>query len=1018
MKLEDTALYKKLATGYDANNQSLANSLAELVKILCQKASERMKLNISQHPQYTLHDDVHLIRVTELMAMVMGNEMLNSLNPIEISILILSAFYHDTGMVMDGNAIISLDADKDYQLFKANWINAHPNYTEIFQRIRKGIKNVHELEKATRVKAELDAALLTEYIRRSHAEFSETYILKEDAAGKEWKIQNVSLAPTVAKICKSHGMSVDKLNDTNGFFHDANILSYSINTVYLSAILRLADILDFDSERTPDTLYKTIHFTNDVSIREWEKHRSITGWKISSDTIRFTAECTHPEYQRAILTFMDWIDHELECCLNKVNAFPSFASNYKLNLPSRVDRTRISPKNDSYIYHDLEFTLSRDEIVKLLMTDELYKSPSLCVRELLQNSLDALCYKKAHMKNDYNVDWNDGIVEFTHSIDEYGREVLTCVDNGIGMDEGIIKKFLTNAGKSYYKSPEFEQENETFKSKGINFEPCSQFGIGFMSCFMIGDLITIKTRKDYGRGKPYGKPLHVEISGLNGIIIIREGEKDQKIGTTVSIIGREKPKLYNEWIDKIRLVDTLCGYALACEFPIKAKCSIEEIASETEINAGCKTRKTFLEKANLPLDSYTTYEQDFTEVNPNTHGKLRVSFLVDDKGALTLANEHATWEHEQKGDSKTWIIKKDGHKIYTHDLTSTCCDGILVCGNTGVDDESELLGWWRNTINLGIESFIVDFRNDIRPRLSPSRIAREDIHNMHHSWKLAQDIADKTQGKLWDKVFQDTTSDCEIKMLMKIATIYEFSLNKLSPEIIKDKLLLPICENGEYEWIKISSISKVILKTEGEKTVYSIGENQTIDIDADTSQYYSGCVGDVRSNAIDALMSIAALEVAMESNITLHILNPRDTKYPIGRQKYDSYIFRTLLLPYWDKSNKYIAISTSFRNVNANHPLTVYAKDKLHFREDDYLVDFFISLIHFVCDKANFIPLNDGKISWAMKHLGCKYEMVDWANVSEECKPNYVVLHEHNDVTLSEKQFVEWANYKGINFDE
>jgi len=114
------------------------------------------------------------------------------------------------------------------------------------------------------------------YTRRSHAAFSADYILKDDAGSGKWKIHQVSLAPTVAKICKSHGMGVDQLNERDGYFYDENILSYSVNVVYLSAILRLADILDFDRDRTPDSLYKTIHFTNDVSISEWEKHNAIS----------------------------------------------------------------------------------------------------------------------------------------------------------------------------------------------------------------------------------------------------------------------------------------------------------------------------------------------------------------------------------------------------------------------------------------------------------------------------------------------------------------------------------------------------------------------------------------------------------------------------------------------------------------------------------------------------------------------------------------------------------------------
>jgi hypothetical protein len=72
-------------------------------------------------------------------------------------------------------------------------------------------------------------------------------------------------------------------------------------------------------------------------------------------------------------------------------SFPkAFCDSYRLDIPQRVDRSRIGPKDGRYVYHDLEFTLSRDEIVGLLMTEKLYRTPSLAIRELVQNALDAL----------------------------------------------------------------------------------------------------------------------------------------------------------------------------------------------------------------------------------------------------------------------------------------------------------------------------------------------------------------------------------------------------------------------------------------------------------------------------------------------------------------------------------------------------------------------------------------------------------------------------------------------------
>ena len=198
-----------------------------------------------------------------------------------------------------------------------------------------------------------------------------------------------NLADMVGKLCESHGQPVTWMTQGHGFHDDRSVGTLQVNMRYLGLILRLADILDLDRDRTPDLLYRAIHFTNQVSVAEWEKHRAVEGWTISPDQIRFTMEFTHPAYERTARRFMDWIDEELADAKSVVRSFPApIAARYPLELPERVTRDRIGPKDNCYRYHELEFSLSRDEIVKLLMTDKLYGDPSLAIRELMQNSLD------------------------------------------------------------------------------------------------------------------------------------------------------------------------------------------------------------------------------------------------------------------------------------------------------------------------------------------------------------------------------------------------------------------------------------------------------------------------------------------------------------------------------------------------------------------------------------------------------------------------------------------------------
>jgi hypothetical protein len=557
--LRDTILWKRL---YSLGQQGdfIAQTLANSVEGLCGEATQRIKSFPSLHPQYTLHDEVHLLRVAELSARIIPADVLERLNSVEIAVLILSCYFHDQGMVITETELSDSSA---FAVFKENWKIDHPNFKEVKQQLSVQNISPDEREKLLRLENELHSAMITDFVRITHGRRSHDYVLNQLGNDPRMIVVGTNLASMVAKICLSHTENASDLDPSKGYRYDEMIGTHKVNMVYLGIVLRLADILDFDKERTPDSLYRAVHFTSQISLEEWNKHRSVQGWRIENNLIQFTAKCEHPIYERGIRRFMDWIDTELADCHALLKKFPAEFNSYHLELPIKTDRERIEAKDKSYIYHDLEFSLSRDEIVKLLMTEKLYGSESLCIRELLQNALDALRHRKAQIKRDSNMDFQDGKVEFEHKLDEFGREVVVCTDNGIGMDEAIITKFLARAGKSYYRSPEFEKERASFQAKNLDFDPTARFGIGFMSCFMLGDQIKIYTRKDLGVGRGYGKPLIVEINGLSGILVIRNGTDLQPIGTKIEIIGQKKPKFVNKYMDKVRLVAVLSGYALS-----------------------------------------------------------------------------------------------------------------------------------------------------------------------------------------------------------------------------------------------------------------------------------------------------------------------------------------------------------------------------------------------------------------------------------------------------------------------
>ncbi|MGN1376503.1 MAG: hypothetical protein ACI4V5_08105, partial [Prevotella sp.] len=117
-----------------------------------------------------------------------------------------------------------------------------------------------------------------------------------------------------------------------------------------------------------------------------------------------------------------------------------------------------------------------------------YKDPYSSIRELYQNSLDA-CRCRIAIAEMNRQSFN-GEIEFGIE-SENGERYLYCKDNGIGMDEYIIENFLLKIGNSFYNSKDFYRKQAQW---GYAYTPVSQFGIGILSCFIIGYRIEIITK--------------------------------------------------------------------------------------------------------------------------------------------------------------------------------------------------------------------------------------------------------------------------------------------------------------------------------------------------------------------------------------------------------------------------------------------------------------------------------------------------------------------------------------------
>lgn len=107
-----------------------------------------------------------------------------------------------------------------------------------------------------------------------------------------------------------------------------------------------------------------------------------------------------------------------------------------------------------------------------LLSEHIYSNPATFVRELLQNSVDAITAMRT-MDENY-----EGNVSVTLMPDR----TLVFSDNGIGLKEEEIHRFLTVIGES--------SKRDVFDADDF----IGKFGIGLLSCFVVSNEIVVETR--------------------------------------------------------------------------------------------------------------------------------------------------------------------------------------------------------------------------------------------------------------------------------------------------------------------------------------------------------------------------------------------------------------------------------------------------------------------------------------------------------------------------------------------
>ncbi|WP_430811577.1 MULTISPECIES: HD domain-containing protein [unclassified Carboxylicivirga] len=409
-------------------------------------------------PNYTLHNTSHSFRVMEYMGKLIHDVSL--LDELEVVLLVYAALLHDIGMAVGENDIDDIKNDN----FK---------YCNVKFSAMKKIMDGN------------DDLALQEYVRRIHSSLSARYInenLKDNLTIP--KLTTLDFTKELALICESHTKDYDwikenlRINEVRG--------DYSFNSQFIACILRLADILDIDSNRTPYNLYKLI-VPKGISDDEWKQHYVISNnekilfnEKTQQKRIVFHGKATNASIHRKLLSYIGWVKDELINATALVNHLPT---KYSLVYDTTPE---INIQTEGYTFSDYKMNLEFRAISSLLMGEKIYGDKSLGLRELIQNSLDSCRIRQETEERNYEFGEDKYQPRIKVILSKSNNQVV-IKDNGTGMSMDIVKKHFLNIGVSYYNSTEFLLND-------FNYKPIGNFGIGFLSCFMLSDEVKVLTR--------------------------------------------------------------------------------------------------------------------------------------------------------------------------------------------------------------------------------------------------------------------------------------------------------------------------------------------------------------------------------------------------------------------------------------------------------------------------------------------------------------------------------------------
>lgn len=523
--------------------------------------------------EYTDHSIGHVEDVLQAAVDIMSAESLSLMTPQDAAVLTLGVCLHDCAMHLSDDGFYSLIkpgsrwetikyfGDKPWSDLWIDFIGEARRFDgRKLYSIFGDTKPIKEPPKEAIELSKRDRFLIGEFLRRHHARLAHeiavygvpgpdgnSYSLFAD----DKNFEKINLAGLVAR---SHGMPlrscVDYLRKER-----AHREFQGVRAVYLMVLLRVADYVQLQARRAPSEILEVRRLNSPLSQGEWKVHSCISNIRFADEDPEAIYVDARPKDVHTYIRVKGWLDgiqKELDLSWAILGEVYGRYEKERLNkltlnlrrIRSSLDDVEMFSKDVDYVPAKIAFDAANSDLLKLLIGPLYGERPSVGVRELVQNSIDAVRefadlsvkHKGYENADRLSID-SDVLVEIDYDSEDGLPCKITVSDRGVGMTLDVIKNYFLMAGASFRNSDLWKKEHED-EGGDSRVLRSGRFGVGALAAFLIGNEIDVLTRhvdENEGMGYSFKATLDEDAISIS--------RKSCQVGTSVVVNIPESMRL-------------------------------------------------------------------------------------------------------------------------------------------------------------------------------------------------------------------------------------------------------------------------------------------------------------------------------------------------------------------------------------------------------------------------------------------------------------------------------------------